>query len=201
MKNKEIQETRMKGYFIQATKEILKGEGIQALSVRNIADRAGYSYATLYNYFKDVNELLFYCINDFQQECQLFVENKTGKEKEGIESLKAKIIAYINYFTEYPGIFDLFFIVKMDGIHNKSSIISIINNSLEAICKLDWNYCQARNLIPEKDIETLKAQLKNTVIGLLVFYLNRMSPDSFSEFIKNANIQIDNLFSIKVKTE
>ena len=53
MEKKEIQEQRMRGYFIQATKEIIKGEGIKSVSVRNIADRAGYSYATLYNYFKD----------------------------------------------------------------------------------------------------------------------------------------------------
>ena len=53
MERKKIQEERIRGYFIQATKEILKGEGLSALSVRNIADRAGYSYATLYNYFKE----------------------------------------------------------------------------------------------------------------------------------------------------
>ncbi len=65
MKNKEVQELRMKNYFIQATKEILKGEGLQAVSVRNVADKAGYSYATLYNYFKDITELIFVCVNDF----------------------------------------------------------------------------------------------------------------------------------------
>ena len=65
MKNKELQEKRMKGYFIQATKDILKGEGLKGISVRNIADQAGYSYATLYNYFKDINDLVFVCVNDF----------------------------------------------------------------------------------------------------------------------------------------
>ena len=64
MDKKIIQEERMKGYFIQATKEILKGEGLRAASVRNIADQAGYSYATLYNYFKDIKELIFVCIKD-----------------------------------------------------------------------------------------------------------------------------------------
>ena len=61
MKNKIIQEQRIKGYVIQAAKEILKGEGLKSISVRNIADQAGYSYATLYNYFKDINlEETFY---------------------------------------------------------------------------------------------------------------------------------------------
>src|SRR5512133_1434274 len=70
MKNKEIQEQRMRGYFIQAAKEILKGEGLRSLNVRHIADKAGYSYATLYNYFEDVNELTFLCVNDFYEECR-----------------------------------------------------------------------------------------------------------------------------------
>ena len=35
----DIQEQRMRDYFIQATKEILRGEGLKSLSVRNIAGR------------------------------------------------------------------------------------------------------------------------------------------------------------------
>ena len=62
MDKKSILEQRMKGYFIQAAMEILRGEGIKDLSVRNVAEKAGYSYATLYNYFKDLNELLSLCI-------------------------------------------------------------------------------------------------------------------------------------------
>ncbi len=195
MKNKEIQEKRMKGYFIHATKEILKAEGIQSLSVRNIADKAGYSYATLYNYFKDVNELLFYCIVDFQEECKLFVEENTNKGTEGIDSLKATVVAYMRYFIEYPGIFDLFFIVKMDNMGNKSSIINIINNSLGDVCESDWNYCQTKNIIQVDEIEALKIQLKYTITGLLVFYLNRISPESYSEFIENSKKQIDDILN------
>ena len=59
MKNKELQEQRMKGYFLQATKDMLKSEGLKSVNVRAIADRAGYSYATLYNYFKDINDLKY----------------------------------------------------------------------------------------------------------------------------------------------
>ncbi len=70
MERKQIQEQRIKNYFIQATKDLLKGEGLRTVSVRNIADRAGYSYATLYNYFKDVKDLVFECVKDFQEECE-----------------------------------------------------------------------------------------------------------------------------------
>ena len=42
MNNKEIQEQRMKGYFMQATKELLKGEGLKSINVRSIAAQAGF---------------------------------------------------------------------------------------------------------------------------------------------------------------
>ncbi len=35
--NKQIQEERIKGYFIEATKKILKGEGLRSVNVRNIS--------------------------------------------------------------------------------------------------------------------------------------------------------------------
>jgi len=105
MGNKEIQEQRMKNYFIQATKEILKGEGLKCISVRNVADRAGYSYATLYNYFKDIKDLIFECVVDFQQECEEFVKAESKKSSAGKEKIKAVTTAYIKYFIQYPGIF------------------------------------------------------------------------------------------------
>src|SRR5512145_2329275 len=135
MGNKEIQEQRMKGYFIQATKNILKGEGLKALSVRKIAEQAGYSFATMYNYFRDVNELVFLCASDFQQECREFVDDQTKKTAHGKEKLKAMTMAYVNYFVEYPGIFELFYLEKVGDLGHRQSTIDLISNSLDSICE------------------------------------------------------------------
>ncbi len=191
MKNKDLQEKRMKEYFIQATKDILKGEGLKSISVRNIADQAGYSYATLYNYFKDVNDLVFLCVHDFQEECKLFVENQTKKSPKGLEKVKASVLAYIDYFIEYPGIFDLFYLAKVGDFGNKETTINLIGKSLDSICEKDWDYCMSHNILPIEKVEIIKSQLKYTVIGLLLLYINRITPNSYSEFINQANTQIN----------
>ncbi len=196
MKNKEIQEKRMKEYFIQATKDILKGESLKSLSVRNIADQAGYSFATLYNYFKDVNDLIFFCVNDFQEECKIFVTNQTKKSPTGKEKLKAIVLSYINYFVEYPGIFELFYIEKVGDFGNKQITINVINTSLDDLCETEWNYCISHKLVQIEKVEIMKSQLRFTVVGLLLFYLNRRTPDSYTEFINQANTLIDNLFEL-----
>ena len=56
MRNRQIQEERIKTYFLDSAKNLLRAEGLKGVSVRNVAYRAGYSYATLYNYFKDIND-------------------------------------------------------------------------------------------------------------------------------------------------
>jgi len=191
MKNKELQEQRMKDYFIQATKEILKSEGLKCISVRNIAEKAGYSYATLYNYFHDVNDLIFLCVADFQEECRTFVKDQKSNKLQGIESIKESAAEYINFFIEYPGIFDLFFWEKVGNFGNKQEIINLIDNSLNSICKEDWEYCIAENLYAPTQVEEKKNQLKFTITGLMLFYLNRRIPASYQDFLSSAKAHIN----------
>ncbi len=43
MKNRQIQEERIKSYFLDSAKNLLKAEGLKSVSVRNVAYHAGYS--------------------------------------------------------------------------------------------------------------------------------------------------------------
>lgn len=44
--------------FVNATVEIIREQGIEGISIRNVAMRAGYSSATLYLYFEDIDQLI-----------------------------------------------------------------------------------------------------------------------------------------------
>jgi AcrR family transcriptional regulator len=57
---KTIQKRRMMAYFIDAAKQIIDEDGFEAVSARKVADIAGYNSATLYNYFDDLDHLIFY---------------------------------------------------------------------------------------------------------------------------------------------
>ena len=95
MRNRQIQEERIKTYFLDAAKNLLRAEGLKGVSVRNVAYRAGYSYATLYNYFKDINDLLFRCVEDFCQEVGDFVAARTEGGAPGREGLRRTARAYV----------------------------------------------------------------------------------------------------------
>lgn len=192
---KERQEQRMKGYFIDATKDILKGEGLKNISVRNIAERAGYSFATLYNYFKDVKELVFYCVKDFQTECEVHVKERTDKTARGSKKLKAITKAYLEYFVQYPGIFELFFIEKLSDIGGNQEASALIISFLDRLCEDEWNYCIKNKLTTEKDAARIKATLLNTTTGLLLIYIHRRHPKDYAEYIKLSGSQIDHILN------
>lgn len=54
---KDIQRERVRGYFLQAAKDLIATEGLGELTTKKIGERAGFSYATIYNYFGNFNEL------------------------------------------------------------------------------------------------------------------------------------------------
>lgn len=183
----------MRGYFIDSAKNLLKGEGLKSISVRNVAHHAGYSYATLYHYFKDLNELIFVCVEDFQKEAEEFIARKTKKEPSGKARLKATILAYAEYFIEYPGVFELFFLERMGDIGNKSKTADLIYTFLDRVCEESWNDClKAGDFTPEQ-VSKKREQLRFGVMGMLLFYENRMSPDNYIDFMAQAKNMIDDI--------
>lgn len=192
MKNKAIQEQRIRGYFIDATKEILKSEGLKSVSVRNIAERAGYSFATLYNYFKDVKDLVFLCVQDFQEECSAYVAERSSKAPRGEKRLKAILLAYLEYFVQYSGIFELFFVEKLSDLNRQPDTAPLITGFLDSLCEEEWKYLIALKSLTPAAASHKKAALLYGTTGLLLLYINRQMPVGYPAFLKAANAFIDN---------
>lgn len=197
MGNKEIQQERIKGYFIEATKEILKGEGLTCVSVRNVADRAGYSYATLYNYFSDIKDLIFECVVDFKNECEEFIQEETKKTPSGKKKLKDISKAYIKYFIQYPGIFELFFLEKPSNYSGKKNTNHLTYVFYDEICEHEWKKMIDNNEITENETVQKKLNLKNSITGMLLFYNNKNQPKTYSEFVKMVDSQLDYILGIE----
>jgi len=58
MDKKKLRQKRTMRYFIDAASQIFEEEGLDKITIRNVANLAGFNGATLYSYFKDRNHLL-----------------------------------------------------------------------------------------------------------------------------------------------
>ncbi|MFZ4452628.1 TetR/AcrR family transcriptional regulator [Salibacterium aidingense] len=64
---KEIQRSRMWHYFIDATAALIEEEGMEQVTIRKVAERAGFTSSTAYNYFGELSHLIFFASIRFTQ--------------------------------------------------------------------------------------------------------------------------------------
>jgi len=110
---KDYRRLRTKKYFLDAAKEIIMNEGSENVTVRKVADLAGYSYATLYHYFSDLNELMWEVRKDMVNELVDSLGKKMPGTEDGIESLREGFRIYISYYFKNPNVFRFFYFYPM----------------------------------------------------------------------------------------
>lgn len=177
-------EQRMREYFITAAREILQAEGMKALNVRAIAERAGYSYATLYNYFSDIKELIFECIFYFQDDCSKYITGKMNRKPAGIERIKAAHLGYIEYFIQYPGIYELFYLEKMSDYKGRQASGDIIYNYHKSLASDDWDKCIKDGIFTKEQSRLLQKNILMQSTGVMLYYFNRGIPSSYKAFMR-----------------
>lgn len=121
MRNKTIQLTRMWKYFIEATVEIIKEDGIEQVTIRKVADKAGYNSATIYNYFGEVSHLIFFASLKLLQD---YVEEVSNYIKSGQTPLEKYLLSwecFCKHSFKQPSIFHAAFIMNL-GDHPEKLI-------------------------------------------------------------------------------
>lgn len=190
MGNKEIQNERLLRYFLDSAKNIIKSEGIEALTVRSVADDAGYSYGTLYNYYKDVKELVFKSGIEFIDECKDYVLNSHYKEDDIKAEIKFKTKKYIEYFVQYIGIYQLLFITSKGAIGSFQSFSKSVVEMNKDIFGENF-----KTLFGENSDNLLNMYI-NLLAGNLLMYINRQQPEDYIEFRDSLEFQIDSFLKI-----
>jgi AcrR family transcriptional regulator len=105
----EIQKNRNRQYFIEAAKEFISMGRSELLTAREIGEKAGFSYATIYNYFPDINALLWHATISFTEEIIAEIDTASMDERYTVDYLKTVFSRYAAYFFRKPDVFALFF--------------------------------------------------------------------------------------------
>lgn len=170
--NKEIQKSRVKRYFIDAAKEILINEGVSNVSVRKIGDATGYSYATVYNYFKNLDHLLW-CIGiEFVQEIVKIYDDDFIKDTYTSDDIKQLINQYLNYYFENPNVFKFFFFYQVEELPEDLKG-ELIRPSLEKILISILENLAQQKIIKHEKVIVISGLIMNSVHGMLLMYFSK----------------------------
>ncbi|MFB5193383.1 TetR family transcriptional regulator [Neobacillus sp. KR4-4] len=127
MKRKEIQMNRMWKYFVDATAQIIEEEGLENVTIRKIADIAGYTASTVYNYFDELSHLIFFAsmrfLNPYIKELSFYMT--TGKNS--VEKYLLSWECFCNYSFNNPHIYNAIFNADLG-----SKPEELLNNYFEA---------------------------------------------------------------------
>lgn len=196
MDKKEIQRQRMMRYFIDAAKEIIKEEGIKGVTARSVGDRAGYSYATIYNYFNDLNTLLSYCVFDFLEDCYRYMLNFKDGKIDAKEQIIIYAEAYFKYFAQHPDMFKLIFVEDL-GKPPKELIESGMKPSVGVLLGENITSCAKQGYILEKDVELLQGLIGSSIHGKLLFFTQGRSVERLEVVIASLRKEIEFLMKGK----
>ncbi|KKB44998.1 TetR/AcrR family transcriptional regulator [Bacillus thermotolerans] len=113
---KEIQKARMWRYFLDAAVEVIEEEGIDHVTIRKIADKAGYTSSTAYNYFKDLSRLKFFAAMRFTRG---YLEDLPRYMEKGTNTIEKWLYTwecFCKHSFEQPEIYSLIFIEHLETI-------------------------------------------------------------------------------------
>ncbi|MDW7651898.1 MAG: TetR/AcrR family transcriptional regulator [Bacillota bacterium] len=171
MDKRVIQRQRTQRYMIDAVKEIIAREGADGITVRRVADIAGYSYATIYNYFTDVNELLWYVAADYLDEIIDLISRIEQKQTSGLQIIKETYKAYVFFYLQNPAVYRFLFFKELGpppaGVEAKLSTPVIAEKQAAALLK-----CAEEGRIKKEEIPVIGDLLTGYVHGLLLFYFS-----------------------------
>lgn len=87
-KKKEVMETMMKDAVFEATCQVIRERGWPGLTMERVAEQAGVSKGTVYNYFKDKKELVWLVMTRLGLRIESRIMEIMEKEKSSSEALK-----------------------------------------------------------------------------------------------------------------
>ncbi len=181
---------RVSKLFIDIAKEMIQNEGIQSVSVRKIADEAGYSYATIYNYFDDLNSLLWSVKKDMIQDLIEWMKDIQISDLNGIKHLFHR---YIEYYITYPNVFKFFYFytleVSIDEIEKEFNFYQLWNSTFSVIME-EYH-------LTNKDIEVISKCLIYSIHGILTLHFSQNGSTNMHTICSDVDQIIDYLVNRK----
>lgn len=176
------QETKKKIFL--AAKQILKRNGYEALSIKNICEEAGVSNGSFYHHFKTKDDLLSYYIEEQPSINPEFLETPSD-----IEDIKAAVVhVYLNYVSYCREL----------GVEFMSNYYTPKNQSLNPAIRTARSYpivtvqeylqqaIEAGIINPKCPLEQITTDIRMIVIGNVFEWCLKNGEANFEENMKRS---------------
>lgn len=190
--HKSTKAERTQAHFIDTTKQMIMKDGISNTSVRKVAEQAGYSYATIYNHFGDMEELLLQTKISMMNDFLALVKNKFPNGISSIEDIKILNRLHLSYYFENPNVFQFFYQYQIRPQKIDLPILSEFSNTWREI----FERLAERQINSANKVDLISKTLIYSIHGILTlcFSNNQLSFDGLC-------LDLDNITEMLLSTE
>ena len=100
--SKDIKKKRTLKIFIEATRDLIEEKGIDKVTIRSVAKKAGYNSATIYNYFDNCKQLIFFASLDFLGEYSQAMPDYIADAEDEVDCFIKMWECFCKYSFESP---------------------------------------------------------------------------------------------------
>lgn len=111
---REQQREQLRQTILTAAGELFLAHGYEGFSLRQVAERIGYSATTIYRYFANKDDLLFAIVYEGFQGFEQMLRTAAHSTDDPLQRLEALGRAYIRFGLQHPVHYQLMFMQRAD---------------------------------------------------------------------------------------
>jgi AcrR family transcriptional regulator len=166
---RNVKKDFIKSRFVDAVKSIIIEDGVSNVTVRKIAELTGYSYATIYHYFSNLNELLLEAKLSMIHDMVMRSGEQAIRTDDPLQHMKDSTRIPVNYFIENPNVFRFFYSYEMDS-QNETAMRSL---ELEKVYYDDFLPFVEKGIIQKSEILAISRTILYAIFGMITLYLSK----------------------------
>ncbi|GEN56750.1 hypothetical protein GCM10012290_15100 [Halolactibacillus alkaliphilus] len=216
---KALQRKRMWQYFIDAAVDIIERDGLEAVTIRRVADLAGYTSSTAYNYFDDLSHVKFFASLKFTKPYIDDIPNYIDPKEPTIKQWLALWDCFLKHSFHSPHIFHMVFVSDLghtaEDMFNKyytmyPEELLVVPEELQGLLKEDsFSERSATFLaaavqegyIAANDVKPLAEVTHMIWVGALVHFINHRRSWSEEKAIKFVYEHVSHVIKRYVKED
>lgn len=111
---REHQKAELRQHILTAAAELFLEQGYEHFSLRQVAERIGYTATTIYLYFQNKDDLLFEVVYDGWRRFSEEFLAAAQRGSDPVERLQSMGRCYVRFALDNPAVYDLMFVRRTD---------------------------------------------------------------------------------------
>jgi len=190
---KEIKANRVKTVFITTAKEMIKGDGIEALSIRKVAQKSGYAMSTIYAYFKNIDDLLWHTRDSMIGDIATYMMGNIPSKINSLEDVKAIFYLLMCYFIDNKKVYQFMYNYPLNKTDKKNGNI-MDSPDIQKEFEKTFAFFMSSGSCTVEEITTKTSMLVYSMFGMLNLFITNNDDLQLSKMHSQMDAYIDLLF-------